>query len=145
MKKLAIVVMLAVAGIALAQQVTGSSIVTPGLNPVCVTLKHKSKYLLQANVAAQDYTYNQYVFSSVGVFTTKTYTAAVDGTGGTAPTYVNDAGVNYWKVEPYIVLKDTDAFTFTATTPDLGLCYKAGTTDDGGFSAMTLTINEVVR
>jgi hypothetical protein len=145
MKRIGLVALMSVISIlAYAQQLKGKITVTPTATNVCMAL-NKGTYLAQANLTVQDYTSAPYMFSSVKLFTSKTFVAALTGPAPTDGGYVQDGGVNFWQLLPPIVLKDTDTATFSVNVPDMALCYSAGTTADGGVSAMTLSLHDVIK
>jgi hypothetical protein len=146
MKKIAwlSVAFLIAIGAAYAQNYVGTVVYTPGSWWQCITLKPNKKYAAQAKLAAQDYSYNQYLFSSTEVLMSQKQLVATVGNPPSDGGYIWDGGTTFWQMNPPIILKDTDSWSFTSIAPNNELCYHAGTTADGGVSAMKLTVFEVV-
>lgn len=144
-KRIAAVLTALIAVAVFAQQFVGSVTVTPTSSYVCRPLPNKTKYLIQANLTAQDYSSPQYLFSSVNVFLSQGYGTAENGAMPTDGGFVSDGGTTFWQIKPPIVLKDTDTLSFAVQLPNTALCYKAGVSADGGVSAMALTLHDIVK
>lgn len=144
LKWLIVLALAVIIGEASAQELKGLQVITPTANPACLDLNGNRKYMVQATLTTQDYTAGSYLFSSALVWNAVPYTASIVGAAPTDGGYVTDGGATFWQKLTPVILKDTDTYTWTVVKPYTSLCHQAGTTADGGVSAIKLNLSEVI-